>query len=271
MGRPILKAYIQFGLVTIPVGLFTLQDPQDLSFRLLHKVCLKPIENRRWCPTHEKMIPFEDTVRAFEFTKERFVPLTEEELSRDIESAKGIRIERFVALSEIDPVHFEKAYLTAPEEVGRKAYRLLVTALRASKKAALGTMVMRSKQHVALLRTVGNQIVLHTLLLPAEIREAEGLDFGEDLEVNPQEQKMALSLIKTMTASANLGQFKDDWREKILAVVKAKVAGEPIAPEMAPVPKVVPTDNLVESLRASMKVARRKPEPTLKREKAEAR
>lgn len=121
MARPIWKGYLTFGLVTIPIRLLTAEDPKDIHFRLLHRGCGMPIQNKRWCPTHEAIVPYEDTVRGFEVSKGRFVTMTEEELERvPVETTQSLAIVQFVDLDEIDPIFFEKSYYLAPDEGGAR-------------------------------------------------------------------------------------------------------------------------------------------------------
>ena len=126
MARPIWKGYLSFGLVTIPIKLLTAEDPQDVHFRLLHKSCGAPIQNKRWCPVHETIVPYEEAGRGFEVAKGRFVTMTEEELEGvPVETSENLGIVEFVDLQEIDPIYFDKSYYLAPDEGGSKAFALL--------------------------------------------------------------------------------------------------------------------------------------------------
>ncbi|MGH9194314.1 MAG: Ku protein, partial [Acidimicrobiia bacterium] len=124
--RPIWRGHLTFGLVTIPVKLYTATDPKDIRFRLLHKSCLTPIQNKRFCPHHDQIVEWNDVVRGYEYEKGKFVSLTEEDLeSVPLETAGTVSVTSFVTLDEINPLFYEKSYYLAPDEGGQKAFRLL--------------------------------------------------------------------------------------------------------------------------------------------------
>ena len=263
MARPIWKGYLSFGLVTIPIKLLTAEDPQDVHFRLLHKTCGTPIQNKRWCPVHETIVPYEETGRGFEVAKGGFVTMTEEELeSVSVETSENLSIVEFVDLLEIDPLYFDKSYYLAPDEGGSKAFALLREAMREAGKVAVGKVVIREKEHLVAVRPFDGAMVMSTLFYADEIRRLEDVEeLQTEAKIHPNERKMAMQLIDGLTAEFHPQEFKDEYRDKLLQVIKAKAEGQAVVHSAAPRPaKVV---DLMDALRRSLELARKgKPQPT---------
>ncbi len=259
MARPIWKGYLTFGLVTIPIRLLTAEDPKDIRFRLLHQPCGTPIQNRRWCPTHEAIVPYEETVRGFEVSRGRFVVLSEEELDRGTpEGGPALDIAQFIQLDEIDPIYYDKSYYLAPDEGGAKAYHLLREAMSESGKIAVGKVVIREKEHLVAVRPYGGGgMVMSTLFFADEIR---GLETEEvpTARIHPNERKMAVQLIEGLSAEFDPEAFSDTYREKVMAAIRAKEAGEAVT--AAPGPRPEKVVDLMDALRRSLEQAR-KPKP----------
>ncbi|MBI3975200.1 MAG: Ku protein, partial [Armatimonadetes bacterium] len=233
--------------------------PKDVHFRLLHKTCGTPIQNRRWCPTHETIVPYEETVRGFEVARGRFVAMSEEELERGTADGPTLDIAQFVLLAEIDPIYFEKSYYLAPDEGGGKAYHLLREAMRDAEKIAVGKVVIREKEHLVAVRPYGEGLVMSTLFYADEIRSLE-MDEVPAARIHPNERKMAVQLIEGLTAEFQPEAFKDTYREKLMDVIKAKAAGEAVT--AAPGPRPEKVVDLMDALRRSLALARKpKPQP----------
>lgn len=257
MARPIWKGYLTFGLVTIPIKLLTAEDPQDVHFRLLHKTCGTPIQNKRWCPVHETIVPYEETGRGFEVAKGRFVTMTEEELEGvPVETSENLSIVEFVDLQEIDPLYFDKSYYLAPDEGGSKAFALLREAMREAGKVAVGKVVIREKEHLVAVRPFDGAMVMSTLFYADEIRRLEDVEEVQtEAKIHPNERKMAMQLIDGLTAEFHPEEFKDEYRDKLLQVIKAKAEGQAVVHPAAPKPaKVV---DLMDALRRSLELARK--------------
>ena len=257
MARPIWKGYLSFGLVTIPIKLLTAEDPQDVHFRLLHKTCGTPIQNKRWCPVHETIVPYEETGRGFEVAKGGFVTMTEEELeSVSVETSENLSIVEFVDLLEIDPLYFDKSYYLAPDEGGSKAFALLREAMREAGKVAVGKVVIREKEHLVAVRPFDGAMVMSTLFYADEIRRLEDVEeLQTEAKIHPNERKMAMQLIDGLTAEFHPQEFKDEYRDKLLQVIKAKAEGQAVVHSAAPKPEKVV--DLMDALRRSLELARK--------------
>lgn len=255
---------LSFGLVTIPVGLAPATKPSarqsDVSFRLLHRECLTPIRQKRWCPTHDCEVGADELVKGWEVAKGRYVVVEEselEELERS-DDTRSIEISGFVALDEVDPVFFDRTYFlvpgTAPAQ--RRPYRLLLEAMREADVGALGRFVRSGRESLCLVRAKGDALVLETLFVvddvhsQAEIDEAMG-----GVEVKRPELDLARQLVSGMTEAFDPASLASDYRRDLRALLEAKLRGEAIvAPE--PVPASAPVVDLMEALRASVAVAK---------------
>lgn len=254
--RPIWKGHLTFGLVTIPMKLYTATDAKDIRFRLLHKSCLTPIQNKRFCPQHEQIVDWNDVVRGFEYAKGKFVTLDDEDLERvPLETAGTVSISAFVNLSEIDPIYFERSYYLAPDEGGQKAFRLLHDAMGEIRRVAIGKVVIKEKEHLVAVRPYDGALVMNTLFYADEIRAVDEIpEFPLQTKVHPNEMKMAMELIQGLAAAFAPQEFKDEYREALKAVINAKVAGEEVAAPVKQERKVV---DLMDALRRSLQLTQK--------------
>jgi DNA end-binding protein Ku len=227
MARPIWSGTISFGLVSVPVRMFSATESKELRFHFLDKRDLQPIgydKVRR--DTGEHVEP-EDVVRGFEVEKGRYVTLDDEDLDRlDIELTKTIDICDFVDLEEIDPVYFRKAYYLAPQEGAEKPYQLLVRALEETGKVGIAKVVIRNKQHLAALRAREGTLVLETMYYADEVRKPEQAD-GK-VEVRKPEVEMAKSLVENLSEPFDPEKYDDTYRKELLDLLRAKAEGEPL-------------------------------------------
>ncbi|MDQ7842992.1 MAG: Ku protein [Armatimonadota bacterium] len=255
--RPIWKGHLTFGLVTIPVKLYTATESKDIRFRLLHSSCLTPIQNKRYCPHHEEVVEWNDVVRGFEYAKGKFVPVTDEELENiPLETAGTVSITAFVELAEIDPLYYDRSYYLAPDEGGQKAFRLLHDTLEESAKVAVGKVVIREKEHLVAVRPYDGALVMSTLFYADEVRPvAELAELPVQVKVHPNEKKMALQLVEGLAASFNPADYRDEYREALQRLIAAKIEGAPA--EAAPERKEEKVVDLMEALRRSLEVTRR--------------
>ncbi len=255
--RPIWKGHLTFGLVTIPIRLYTATEPKDIRFRLLHRSCLTPIQNRRYCPHHDQLVEWNDVVRGYEYAKGKFVPVTDEELeSVPLETAGTVAVTSFADPAEIDPIYFEKSYYLAPDQGGQKAFRLLHDALQDAGRVAVGKVVIKDKEHLVAVRPYDGTLVMTTLYYADEVRPvAEVPDLPVQVKVHPNEKKMALQLIEGLVAPFSPAEYRDEYREALQKLIAAKVEGQPVAAPAGRGPEKVV--DLMEALRRSLQLTRR--------------
>jgi DNA end-binding protein Ku len=255
MPRPIWSGTISFGLVSVPVRMYSATESKELKFHFLHKEDLAPIgydKVRR--DTGEHVDP-DDIVRGFEIEKGRFVELTEEDLDRlDIELTHSIDICDFVNIDEIDPIYFRKAYYVLPQDGAEKPYRLLLRALDESDKVAIAKVVIRKKQHLAALRPWNGVILLETMYFADEIRKPESVDAGGKLR--SAEVEMARSLVDNLSDSFDPKKYDDTYRKELLDLLREKAeTGEISAP--AEEPEEAEVVDLMSALRESVERTKR--------------
>jgi DNA end-binding protein Ku len=253
------RGAIQFGLVTIPVKLYLATESSSIGFNLLHEKDLSRIQMKIWCPVDEEIIPRSETVRGYEWSKGKYVVITEEDLeSVPLKTVRSIEIEAFVDADEAEEKgsrFVKQAYYLEPDEVGRKAFYLLKSVLADTGKTAVCKIVLKDREQLAVLNPFANTILLNTLHWPDEIRSLEELNLPEDeVEIKPAERKMAEQLIASMESEYDPDQYRDEYREALMAVIEAKVAGQ--KPE--PAKKAEPTriGDLMAALEASVAAAR---------------
>jgi DNA end-binding protein Ku len=252
MPRPIQKAAIAFGLVTIPCRIYGATEEKSFRFNMLHEKDKGRIKFKRTCSVCGKEVPTDEIVRGYEYEKDHYVVLTDDEVERGMPDARTIDILKFVPKEDIDPIYWQRSYYITPEKAGGKAYALMRKALTDDDRVAIAKVAFRDKEHLATLRVRDGIFVLETMFWPDEIRDAEFEEVPGDLDIRQQELKMAKSLIENMTGDWDPDEFKDVYREKLEGLVERKIAGEEIAVvEEKPVAKVV---DLIEALKKSVEM-----------------
>jgi DNA end-binding protein Ku len=265
MARAIWSGTISFGLVSIPVRMFTATESKELRFHFLDRRDLTPIGYDKVRKDSGESVPSEDIVRGFEIDKGRYVPIEDEDLDRlDIELTHSIDICDFVDLDEIDPIYFRKAYYLVPQEGAEKPYRLLVKALEETEKVGIAKVVIRNKQHLAALRPHDGVLVLETMYYADEIRQPESVDGKAKLQ--KAEVEMAKSLVENLSDSFKPDKYDDTYRKELLDLIRAKAKGRKL-----PEPKEEEEGEVVDlmaALRESVEQTRKKQRrPTRKRAK----
>jgi DNA end-binding protein Ku len=248
--RSIWSGTISFGLVSVPVKMFTAVSEHKLHFNLLHRKDESPIGYEKVCKKEDKPVPEDEIVKAYEIEKGEFVYLEDE----DFEAARADRghafeIEQFVPIDEIDPIYFEHSYYLAPQDGGEKVYTLLVRAMEDAGLAAVGTFVMRDREYLGCLRISDGVITLERMYFADEIRPAKELK-PDRARVSKEELDMAASLIARFTGSFDPKKYKDTYTDRLLDVIKRKRKGEKI--HVAAEVEAEETPDLMEALRASL-------------------
>ncbi|MEX2557183.1 MAG: Ku protein [Actinomycetota bacterium] len=266
MAKTIWKGAISFGLVTIPIRMYTATEEKSFKFNQLHEKDGGRIKYKRACSVCGEEVTWDEITKGFEYEKDHYVVLSEDEIARGVQSTRTIDILKFVPADEIDAIYWKNPYYLVPEQTGAKAYALLRKALGDEGYVAIAKVAFRDKEHLATLRLRDDVFVLETMYWPDEIRAAEFEEVQIDDEVRPQELKMARSLIENMTDHFDPDEFHDDYREKLEELVQAKIDGKEIAVvEEAGTATVV---DLMEALKASVEQSAGKPEKAPKKKAA---
>jgi len=251
------KGAISFGLVHVPVKMFTATEDKDVHLRYIHKACGTPLSYVRSCPHCDKPVEWEEITKGYEFEKGRFVLFDEEELQAikpDI--ARTIQILDFVALEEIDPIYFQKTYYLSPDQAGGGAYNLLLEAMRQSGKIGIAKVAIRSKSSLAAIRVLDNCICMETMFYPDEIRSLEGVpNLPKEIKVDDRELGMAKLLIDQLTSPFEPEKYTDDYRVALLEAIGRKVAGES-AVVAAPAAERTNVIDLMAALQASLEAVK---------------
>src|SRR5690349_14328114 len=255
MARAIWSGAISFGLVNVPVKLYTATSPKTVRFNQLSAKTGARIRQKRVDPTTDEEVPYEDIVKGYEITPDRYVTISNEELDAlDPKATKTIDIEEFVDLSEIDPIYYDLSYYLAPTAGGAKPYRLLLDAMTESDKVGIGKVVLRSKQQLCALRPTHGVLTLSTMLFGDEVLAPDRLDeldaIGE-AGATDRELKMAEQLIDTLSSEFDPEKYRDEYRERVLELIERKASGEEIAvqPEAE---ETTPAPDLMAALEASL-------------------
>jgi DNA end-binding protein Ku len=255
--RSIWSGAVSFGLVLIPVKLYTAVQESTLDLDMLRKQDLCPIRYARVCRDTGEEVPYDDIVKGYQYRKGDYVVLEDEDFRRaNVRKTQTIDIIEFVNEGEIDLKLLEKPYYLEPTKQARKAYALLREALRRTGKVAVGKFVLRNREHLVLLRAEEDLIVLEQVRFESEIRKPSGLDLPAKEEANDRELEMAIKLIDQLTEPFRPEEFHDTYREELERVVAEKASGKVPAPaEEQPIPKEVP--DLMAKLRESLERAQK--------------
>lgn len=269
------KGSISFGLVNIPVKLHAATDNNDIKLRQLHKECHTPIKYEKVCPVCEKELKNEEIVKAFEYVKNKFVVLDDEDLEKlKIENEdKAVEIIDFVKLEEIDPIYFERSYFMAPDSGGGKAYSLLRKTLLESGKIGVAKIMIRSKEQLAILRVYKEALLMETIHFPDEVRNVKDVpNLPEEQAFVKKELDTALLLVDQLTTAFEPEKYSDDYRTALMNLIEEKKSGKKamVSPSEKQAAATNVTD-LMSALQASLeKTKKRKPLPKKKPAKKNA-
>ena len=258
--RTIWNGSISFGLVNIPVGLALATKPgarqSDVSFRQLHRECMTPIKQKRWCTVHEREVERDEIVKGWEVAKGEFVVVEDADLEAimELDDSKSIDITRFVDAADVDPVYFDRTYYLAPanEPAARRPYVLLLRAMQETGKAALGRFVRQGSEHLCLIRPKGDTLALETMFLAedvnsqAEIEEAVG-----ESAVKKPELDLARQVIDSLVGEFDPKELTSEYRQNLRQMLEAKLTGGEVVAKPEPVPET-PVVDLMEALKRSV-------------------
>lgn len=257
MARAIWTGSISFGLLNVPVKLYSAVSSRSISFRELREGDNARIRHRRVAEEDGEEVPYEKIVKGYEIAPEQFVVLSKQELE-DLapKKTKAIQIEDFVDLDEIDPIYFDRPYYLGPQQGAERAYALLVQAMHEQRKVAIARFVMRNKESLAAIRATGDVLTLATMRFSDEVVPPEQLDglLGEAKEVEPKKKEieMAKALIDSLASEFNPSAYKDEYREELLALIERKARGEDVVSVETEAPKPTKAPDLMAALEESL-------------------
>ena len=253
--RSIASMTISFGLVSIPCRMFSATESKSgVSFNMLHKNCGARVRQQLYCPVHKAVVERSDTVKGYEFEKDKYVIFEPSELEAfEATASHSIDIVAFLPSGAIDPIYFDKAYYLAPDKRGAKPYQLLARAMAETGTCALAQFVMKGNQNVAQVRAGPDGLILQQLLYADEVRAQSAIGIDKP-EVEPAELKLATQLIAQYRVNSyDPTAFKDEEKERLLAAIDQKIAGKQVTLQPAAPPAGAEIIDLVEALRASLK------------------
>jgi len=256
--RAIWSGSISFGLVNVPVKLFTAVRKKDVRFHQLHAKDGGRIQQRRVCSNDGEEVPYDELVKGYEIAPDQYVVIEPEELdSLDPEATHTVDIEDFVALDEIDPLFFDGNYYLVPDERAGKPYRLLLDAMKQTGRVGIARVVLRTKQYLCAIRPVGESLVLTTMNFADEVVSQDDLEElpGPQAEATDREVRMAGQLIESLTTPFDANRYTDTYRERVLDLIERKAEGQEIVTAAEP-ERTAPVIDLMAALEASLAAAK---------------
>jgi DNA end-binding protein Ku len=258
MATSVWKGHLTFGLVSLPVRLFTAARSETLSFNQLHKSDNSRIKQVIYCQTEDKPIPRDEIVKGYEYEKGKYVVIQDEEIKKVApKTAKVMEIQEFVKAGDVDPVYLESSYYMAPDEGGEKPYALLFEALKETKYYAVAKIAMHNREHIVIVRPGERGMVLHTMYYADEVRRTE--EFRTDTSnVSEREMNLAKMLVESLAAEFEPEKYHDTYRVNLRKMIDAKVEGHKVVE--TPEPHIAPVIDIMEALKKSLEA--RKPPAT---------
>jgi DNA end-binding protein Ku len=250
MATTVWKGHLTFGLISMPVRMFTAARGERISFNQLHKECHSRLKQPLFCPVCNRNVERSEIVKGYEYEKDQYVLFSEEELDKiEPPSARVMEILEFVKLKEMDPLYFDASYHLNPEEAGLKAYQLLTHAMEESGYGAIAKLTMHQREHIVIIRPGAKGMTLHTMFYSNEIRAAEAVP-TDKVEVKEQEKKLAQQLIESLAAPFEPQKYRDEYQENVRGMIDAKLKGQEVT-EVAQ-PHLAPVIDLMEALKKSL-------------------
>jgi DNA end-binding protein Ku len=263
MPRAIWSGAISFGLVNIPVKLYSAVSRKTVRFHQIDAESGQRIRQQRVNPANGEEVPYEQIVKGYEISPDKYVTITPEELEAlEPQKTRTIDIEQFVDLEQIDPIYYDHPYYLAPDKGAGKAYKLLLDAMREADKVAIARVVIRSKENLVALRSYDGAITLETMLFPDEVVETDSIEelsaVDGDVKTTKRELDMAKQLIESLSGDFEADAYHDEYRERVLDLIERKAAGETITIE-APEPERNEVPDLMSALEASIAASKSPP------------
>jgi Ku protein, prokaryotic len=249
------KGHLTFGLVSLPIRLFSAARAESVSFNLLHKSDNSRIKQVTYCQAEDKPVPRSDLVKGYEYEKDHYVVIEDEDIKKVApKTAKVMEILEFVETKDVDPVYLESSYYMAPDAGGEKAYALLFEALRKSNYSGVAKIAMHNREHIVILRPGNRGILLHTMYFTNEIRQVD--EFRTDLDlVKEKELALAGTLIEALAAKFEPEKYKDTYRENLMSMIQTKIQGQKVVE--APEAHIAPVIDIMEALKRTLEIKKK--------------
>lgn len=271
MASTVWKGHLTFGLISLPVKLHSAARRESVSFNQLHKTDHSRLKQVLYCQAEEKPVAREDVVKGYEYDKDRYVIVDDEEIKKVApQTAKSVEVLEFVKASEVSPVFLDSSYYLAPDaEAGEKPYALLYEALRQTGCVGVAKIAMHNREHIVILRPGERGIVMHTMYYPDEIRQVE--EFRTDAAgVKPAELELAKQLIASLEAAFEPDKYRDSYRENLMAMIRSKVEGKEVVVAAEPAHRA-PVIDIMEALKKSLKEGKKAPQSAKAGDRASAK
>ncbi len=271
--RPIWSGALSFGLINIPIQLYSGTTDRGISFDMLHKKDLSPIRFARMCKAEEKEVPWEEIVKGYEYEKGEYVVLTEEDFVKaSPKRTKTLEISCFCDEAEIDSMLFEKPYFLEPGKGAGKTYLLLNEALKKAGKVAVATYVLHTKAHVGMIKPYGRGLILNQLRFESELKKFEEIELPV-AKIQPKELETAIKLIDQLTESFDASQYKDTYTDDVKALIEEKLNKKPRKKKAAAeeVQEFTPVEDIMSKLKASLDKYQPKPKISRSRSRVKAK
>ncbi len=258
MPASVWTGYLTFGLISMPVRLFSGARGEHVSFHMLHREDLSRVKQQLYCPVDDKVIDRSDTVKGYEYRKGEYVVIEPDEIKKiEPRTAKAMEILEFVHADEVDPLYFESSYYLAPEEAGRRPYALLAKAMKETSYVAIAKLTMHNREYTVFLRPYEEGLMLHTMYYEEEVRRMES--FGtEGVELKDAEVKVAHQLIEALAADFDPSKYHDTFQENLKKLIQARLEGKEVT-EVEKPKKLEPAVDLMAALKESLSRAEKKP------------
>jgi DNA end-binding protein Ku len=251
MASSVWKGYLSFGLLSIPIRLFTAARGDRIGLNQLHEVCHSRIKMPLFCPTCDRKVERSEIIKGYEYEKDQYVLFSDEDLDKiEPETARAMEILEFVKVDEIDPLYYDASYYLTPEDEGKKAYSLLLKAMEASNYAAIAKVTMHQREHIVVIRPRAEGMTLHTMFYQSEIREVAEFTHQDKVEPKEAEKKLAMQLIDSLAAPFEPQKYRDEYQEGMRAMIAAKQKGQEVTATVHPTH--APVIDLMEALKKSI-------------------
>jgi DNA end-binding protein Ku len=251
MASSVWKGYLTFGLLSIPIRLFTAARGDRIGLNQLHEVCHSRIKMPLFCPTCDRKVERSEIIKGYEYEKDQYVLFSDDDLDKiEPESARAMEILEFVKVDEIDPLYYDASYYLTPEDEGKKAYSLLLKAMEESGYAAIAKVTMHQREHIVVIRPRAEGMTLHTMFYQSEIREVAEFTRQDKIEPKEQEKKLATQLIESLAATFEPEKYRDEYQESMRAMIAAKQKGQEVTATVHP--QRAPVIDLMDALRKSI-------------------